>query len=139
MSTKQIISISVIVLLVGGLSFYSGQSYGKSQVSSRGTGQFGTMGANNRPGGTRMMTGGGFVTGEVLSKDTNSVTVKMRDGSSKIVFYSASTEVQKSVTGSADDLVVGKNVTVTGKANSDGSITAQSIQLRTAPVNRPQD
>jgi len=36
----------------------------------------------------------------------------------------------KAAQGSMSDLSIGENVTVTGVTNSDGSITAQSVQVR---------
>ena len=76
------------------------------------------------------MNGAGFIAGEILAKDATSITIKGRDGSSKIVLYSGSTEVSKFAAGSIDDIAVGKFVSVNGKTNSDGSITAQLIQVR---------
>jgi len=48
----------------------------------------------------------------------------------KLFFFSDSTEITKSVVGALSDLEIGKNITVNDTVNSDGSITAQSIQLR---------
>ncbi len=59
-----------------------------------------------------------------MSSDSNSITVKLSSGGTKIVLYSPSTVIAVSKTGSASDLTTGQDVTVTGTANSDGSITA---------------
>jgi len=53
----------------------------------------------------------------------------MPDGSSKIVFFSDSTEISKTTEGSMDDIEIGKEIMVTGSQNSDGSYTAKTIQL----------
>ena len=137
MSTKQITTIIIIVLLVAGVSFYGGMKYDQGHAPTRGNGQFAGQfgGAGGTGRGTR---GGGFVAGDIFAKDTTSITVKMRDGSTKIVFVSASTDVQKTVGGSSADLIVGKSVTVQGTANADGSVTAQSVSLRTTPLIPPQ-
>ena len=76
-----------------------------------------------------------MVSGDIISKDAMSITVKLRDGGSKIVFFSDTTEISRFASGSASDLLVGKSVMVNGKTNDDGSVTAQSIQLRPAVVD----
>jgi hypothetical protein len=57
------------------------------------------------------------------------MTVKIADGSSKIVLLGASVTVSKTSDGSKDDLKTGAKVGVFGTDNSDGSVTAQNIQL----------
>ncbi len=121
---------AVVIALVG---FYIGLHYGKSNVAGleqavRGGGQFSGLTGGARRGGAA----GGLVAGEVVSKDDSSVIIKSRDGGSKIVLYSAATQVMKSAQGSIADVAAGEQVTVIGTANADGSITAQSIQLRPA-------
>ena len=68
--------------------------------------------------------------GEILSKDAQGITVKLREGGSKIVFLSNTTPVSKSVSGSTQDLVVGTSVVVFGTTNPDGSMTATAVQIR---------
>ena len=138
---KTLLSSIVVAAVVGGGAFYGGMKYDQSKTTADRQARIQQFGGGNGFGGqrgTRGANGGGFASGEILSKDDKSVTVTMRDGGSKIVFYSDATEVAKFVSGFTSDLEVGKSVSVNGTSNQDGSITAQSIQLRssnqTAPV-----
>lgn len=131
--------IIVGVLVIGIISFYGGMKYGGSKIiatasntlgqgQQRGGGQFGSGAGNRMGGGNR--GGAGFANGEVVSVDDKSLTVKMRDGSSKVIILSVSTQVLKSAVGTLVDVPTGTEITVVGSPNSDGSITAQSIQVR---------
>ncbi len=134
MNKKTLIGAIVLALLIGGGAFYGGMTYAKTGVPARGgnfAGQF-TGGTANRMGGAATRTGGGFTAGQILSKDATSITIKMQDGSTKIVLIATSTQVTKMAPASVNDLTSGTDVVVTGPANSDGSVTAQSIQVRPA-------
>lgn len=120
--------IAVLVALVAG--FFSGIKFQESKVSNRDAngGQF----QNRRGGGNGQgRLGNGFrpVMGEILSMDDKSITVKMQDGSSKIVLLPDSVTISKTDTAAKSDLKVGEKVGVFGTDNSDGSVTAQNIQL----------
>lgn len=69
------------------------------------------------------------VQGEILSVDEKGITVKLMDGSSKIVLFSDSTTIGKSTVGIKSDLKTNSKVMVTGTQNSDGSFTASSVLL----------
>ncbi|MEI6316558.1 MAG: hypothetical protein WCO65_02425 [bacterium] len=124
--TKKVIiiwGVIAVVLMFG--CYYLGYHNGKgSVVQTVGMGMRGGAGGFNRGGM------GGAVTGTVLSKDATSITVQGRDGSSKIVLYATSTQFAKSTSGTIDDVSVGAQVVIVGKTNTDGSVTAQSIQIR---------
>ena len=139
-----IIGFIIAVVVAGAGSFYGGMVYGKSKgglqnltaaqrqaFSANGFGGAQRNAAGQARGADRS-AGGGFVNGDIIAKDDKSLTVKSADGGSKIVFLSNTTQIMKSVDGSAADLETGKNVMITGSANSDGSLTAESIQLRPA-------
>lgn len=129
----------VITVLAGGGGFFAGMQYQKSQRSS----QFAQFRDGQRPNGQngQALNGqrGGFrpVTGQVISTDDKSITVKLADGSSKIVLYSDSTQISKADTAQKTDITEGANVAVFGTENSDGSVTAQNIQLNPEFKNMP--
>lgn len=143
MNKNIIVGAIVGILVIGGGSFYAGTKFTGANESGRPVmgqdGQFRTGQNGQGLGGARMGQGmgGGITTGVILSKDDTSITVKLTDGGSKIVFLTASTTITKSSTGSMGDLVVNENVVVNGSANSDGSINAQFIQLGTMGRSGP--
>ena len=74
--------------------------------------------------------GSRLLSGEIISQSEGSFTIKLSDGSTKIVFVNNSTQITKSVDGTLDDLSGGEQVFVSGDQNPDGSYTAETIQLR---------
>jgi hypothetical protein len=131
MDKKIIIIAAVALIVVGGGAFYGGMLYGKKQAKSSGFagGNFQTR--INRPG----TSGSNFISGDIISKDDTSITLKMQNNGSRIIFYSDATQINKFAAGTPADLSTGTSVSVTGTANSDGSVTAQSIQIRPALQN----
>ena len=122
----------VIALVVGGVAFFGGIQYEKKQPIAPMQGQF--RGPNGQvPGGFqgRGVAGQGLmpVSGEIIGQDNTSITVKMQDGSSKIVILSDDTKINKSSEGEMSDLKTGETVTTFGTINSDGSITAQNVSI----------
>lgn len=132
MKAKAVILFIMILIIVGSGAFYAGMKYEQSVrrnfIRQNLGGQ--NFGANMRTGFRAGRLGQEFINGEIIAKDEKSLTVKLRDGGSKIVFFSDSTEIGKFVNGDLGDLEIGKTIIVNGKTNSDGSITAESIQLR---------
>ena len=125
----------IAIILMGGF-YYLGYHNGKNSVAS--SSYAGAAGARGTRSGAGGMAGAGAVTGTVLAKDNTSITVQSRDGSSKIVLYSGSTQFAKSTSGTIDDVAIGGQVVIIGKTNSDGSITAQSVQIRPNMPNMNQ-
>jgi len=134
---KNLILILIALIIVGAGGFFGGMKYGESQALKNLTpkkmreifqqrgGQFFAQNQSQR-----QRAGQNFVSGQVISKDEKSLTVKLPDGSTKIIFLSQSTQILKATEGSIDDLQVGKEILVTGNQNADGSLTARTIQIR---------
>lgn len=124
--------VQIVILLIGlGVGFGGGYFFRNHQLARvRGNfanGQFQRNGAR-LPTGQGMMGSRGVI-GSILSLDDKSITVKLPDGSSKIVLFTDATIYSNTVTAAKNDLKVGENVAVFGAANSDGSVTATSVQI----------
>lgn len=143
MNMKKSLPLIIAALIIAGGSFFAGMQYQKNAIASN-AGQRGNF-ANLTPeqrqtrfqqnggaGGGRgaALANGGFATGAILSKDVQSITVKLQDGGSKIIYLSDKTQVMKTASGSQDDLTIGEQISAQGSPNDDGSISAQTIQIR---------
>ena len=118
---------AVMAVLLG---FWGGVQYGKSSATTalqNGGFQRGAFGVQGRRSG---VSNANFIMGEIMNKDDKSITVKSRDGSSRFVFFSGMTQISKSTNGTPDDLQIGKEINANGTLNSDGSMSAQMIQIR---------
>ncbi|EKE25209.1 MAG: hypothetical protein ACD_5C00253G0012 [uncultured bacterium] len=146
MKKKLISTILVSLVLAGAVGFYGGMKYDQQKSSKTIANQSAGFGrgtdTNQREqgqqGGQGMRQngpGGGFMAGQIVSKDDSSISIKTKDGSSQIIFFSDATTIDKSVSGSKDDLSVGQQITANGKASTDGSMAAQIIQIRPDQVN----
>jgi hypothetical protein len=145
---KTLLSIIVVAVVVGAGAFYGGMKYAENSRQNFVRQSFGGQNMQNLSPEERQQrfqqmgaagigfraemgpNGSDFTSGEIISKDAQTLTIKLRDNSSKIIFYSNSTEVSKFVSGEAADLEPGKTISVSGTANSDGTLTARTIQLR---------
>lgn len=100
----------------------------------------GRMNAGGMPGATR--AGNGFSNGTIITKDSESITIRTRginseETGSKIIFLASSTQISKFAEGNTEDLAVGTSVVVTGTGSADGSMVAQTIQVRPADLPSP--
>ena len=127
-SMKNLILLIGALVVIGGGAFYGGMQYDRSKISAGRAGRF--QGINGAGISNRTTGGGNFTSGEILSKDDKSITIKLPDGGSKIVFMSSSTQITKSAAGTLGDLTLGLQVSANGTANTDGSINAESVQIR---------
>ena len=140
---KNFTVLIIVFIIVAGGSFYGGMKFQQSQKPAAfNRANFANVNGTQRQqfaqNGGGMMRGGGqnggFLNGDIISKDDKSLTIKLNDGSTKIIFYSDATQVGKFDQGTPIDLVVGQIVSVTGQANQDGSVSAQNIQIRPATL-----
>ena len=134
---KNVIITIILVVVVGAGAFFGGMQYQKLKTKAGfaafgGQGQmmstYGQGGMMRRFGGANGQNGSA-IRGSISSVSDNSITIEERDGTSKIVVLSNGTNISKAAQGSKADLTKGTEVMAVGTTNSDGSVTAQLIQI----------
>lgn len=132
---KEILYPVITAVVVGALAFFGGMKYQQMQRANlRGAGgnanfmMAGGQRGGAAGGGQGMRQGFRPTIGEIIASDDKSITVKMEDGSSKIVLISDTTTINKTDPGAKTDLKVGTKVGVFGQ-DSNGTVTAQNIQI----------
>jgi len=127
---KNLIITIIVVIVVGAAAFYGGNLYGQNAAKTAAT----AAAASFRGAGAafRGTTAGRGAMGQILTVDSQSITVSVTGGGSKLILYSPDTKISKTVNGATSDLAVGTNIVATGTTNSDGSVTATDIQIRPA-------
>ena len=146
MKNSNVVIIGIIAIVFAALGFFSGMKYQQTKIPSFSRNNVqGMMGQNeklsNGTGTKNIRTGmgatneNGLRMGTIAGMDETSITLKMQDGSSKIIILAESTTYKKTAEAVKDNVQVGDTVVITGTTNTDGSITAQQIQINPAMMN----
>jgi hypothetical protein len=138
------IAAALLVLAIGGGSFWAGMSYGRSQASGP-SGRFSRGGFGERGGqipdammtrqvgqGSAAQLGGG-VMGTIQAIEGGVLVINSSEGTIRVE-TTDTTLIEKTMPVGVDDLEVDEQVVVTGRRNDDGSITARSIQPLRSPL-----
>lgn len=131
MKSKNIAVTVILIVVFACVAFYVGMKYQQNKggaygfVAGRGTYGARSGGANRFAGQSGMQA----VRGQIVSADSSSITIKLADGSSKIVILPNNVNILQTAKASASDLKNGLKVMVFGTTNTDGSVTASSVQL----------
>src|SRR5438270_5477641 len=110
MKKDVLIPVVIAAVVFAGAGFFGGMQYQKMQRGNFAGGQFGGRGANGQgrtpgqggPGGANRP-----VVGDIIASDDKSITVKLMDGSSKIVLISDQSTVSEATTSTKQSLTVG--------------------------------
>lgn len=140
-SSPLTIVLIILILVAGGGGWYGGMQYQKSKGPTLPNGasasqfrqRFGNINGNFR----NQFANGGAVRGEVTAIQGGTLTVKLTDGSSKLVILGSSAAINKTATAAVSDITVGTTIQAIGTANSDGSVTATTVDLNPASGGFP--
>ena len=140
---KTIITAIAVAIVFGGGGYYFGKQSAASATPS-GAAAFAARAGGAGRTGAFGGAGGGFAAGTIIATGNGTMTIQMPASTSstattgtKIVLFDNSTQVSELQSVPASNLAVGQSITVTGTTNSDGSVTATSIQVRPAGARGP--
>jgi len=140
--TVVVIGVLLAILAVGGGSFWAGMRVGENRVIQdparffqerlRGQrGQFPGMVGTPQPREEAAPFRGG-IRGIIEAVEGDTLLVSTEEGEIRVQ-TTDTTLIEKSMTVGVEDLAVGEQVVVAGSRNDDGSVTARSIRISTAP------
>jgi len=115
--TLLIVAIAVVGALV---FFYAGAKYEKHKL--------GALGLLVNKSTSKKTTAVNSIKGTVTAKDDKSVTLKMADGSTKTIAFSANMTFGKTGTGTASEIFIGELVVIAGENNADGTFIPTNIR-----------
>ena len=151
----KIILAVILVLVIAAGSFYGGMVFGKSQATASaatvpmnfpagfqppdgaalqgdGAGRFGARGQAGAGGAFGAQPG--MIFGEIQSIEGDTLVIADPNGGQTRVQVTDTTLIEKNASVEVTDLAPGETVMVSGSENSDGSVTARSVQV--APAGR---
>lgn len=136
---KPIVRISlgiIVVLAVGGGSFYGGMAFGKQQATTSLAARRSTV---QIAGGTGSAAQGqtarsNMLFGEIKEVSADGLVVTDSSGNEITIKVANTTLIEKNMSVKVTDLAEGETVIISGTKASDGTITARSLQV--APAGR---
>jgi hypothetical protein len=140
---RRIVIFLLVTLVIAGGAFYGGMVYGKGQAQPTFAGAGIPGGGPNAlgPGGTPPAGSArpgsaqaGMVMGQITEVTATTLTITDSNGKTTQINVSDTTLIEKQASVTLADLAQGETVMVSGSQQSDGSITARSVQV--APAGR---
>lgn len=117
--SKKTLAIVVALVIVAGAIFYIGAKYEKRKLANLPKNNKCVTGEVKQSKKKAKETGAtqavDSITGVITARDAKSITVKMADGTSKVITLSEAS------------LVIGDSVVANGQANPDGSFVEQTV------------
>ncbi len=129
MKNQVIIAVIITAIAVGIAGFYGGFLYQKSKSNLGFSGRFSSPAGRFRFAGGTAGPNNSIVRGTILSNDGKTMTVKLPNGSSKIIVLAPQTNVTEATQAAQTSLQTGKIVTIFGTSNPDGSVTADNVAI----------